>query len=34
MVIKALVDLYERLLQQKLVSPSGWDKIKISYLVI
>ena len=34
MVIKVLVDLYERLLQQKLVSPSGWDKIKISYLVI
>lgn len=34
MVIKALVDLYEKLLEQKLVAPEGWDKQKISYKIV
>ena len=34
MVIKALVDLYERLLEQKLVAPEGWDKQKIGYKIV
>lgn len=34
MVIKALVDLYERLLEQKLVAPEGWDTQKIGYKIV
>lgn len=34
MVIKSLVDLYERLIAQKLVAPPGWDDQKISYVVV
>lgn len=34
MVIKALVDLYETLLEQKQVAPPGWDKQKISCKII
>ena len=34
MVIKSLVDLYERLIEQKLVAPPNWDKQKISYVIV
>lgn len=34
MEIKSLVDLYERLLEQKLVAPNGWDRQKISYCLV
>ena len=34
MVIKSLVQLYERLLEQKLVAPNGWDRQKITYCLV
>lgn len=34
LVIKSLVDLYERLLAQGLVAPHGWDQVKIGYKII